>query len=45
MEGRVDRIQGLRYLRALKSRRGDPGQRRTLRVEVIRKLKSAELSR
>jgi len=45
MEERVDRIQGQRYLRALKSRRGDPGQRRALRVEVIRKLKSAGLSR
>jgi hypothetical protein len=28
MEERVDRIQGLRYLKALKSRRGDAGQRR-----------------
>jgi hypothetical protein len=29
MEERVDRIQGLRYLTALKTRRGDAGQRRT----------------
>ncbi|MBA2604390.1 MAG: hypothetical protein H0U94_12460 [Acidobacteria bacterium] len=28
MEERVDRIQGLRYLKALKSRRGDEGHRR-----------------
>jgi hypothetical protein len=29
MEERVDRVQGLRYLKALKSRRGDAGHRRT----------------
>ena len=29
MEERVDRIQGLRYLKALKSRRGDAGHRPT----------------